>query len=153
MWKRNPDRTVNARLPGIKCGSGGIGSPMMRSGMPSTSICPNSKSYSHSIRRAAVVSGGAFFRSAASFSQQIPKLICERSCRMAKTLTVNITPILKKESRKTKKIKKKMRFPAVFPKWREKNTKDISISPGRNEDVRIDPKPKIRKRPCDVNRS
>jgi hypothetical protein len=34
-----------ARLPGIKCGSGGSGPPMMRSGLPSASICPNSKSY------------------------------------------------------------------------------------------------------------
>ena len=120
MWKRNPDRTETARLPGIKCGSGGAGPPMMRSGLPSTSICPNSKSYSHSIRRAAVVSGGAFFRSAASFSQQIPKLICERSCRMAKTLTVNITPILKKESRKRKKNKKKRNFFIIFVKTARK---------------------------------
>jgi hypothetical protein len=35
---------------------------------------------------------------------------------MAKTLTVNITPILKKESRKTKKIKKKMHFPVFSAK-------------------------------------
>ena len=58
------------------------------------------------------------FKSAASFSQQIPKVICERSCRMAKTLIVNITPILKKESRKMKKNKKKMHFSIIF---REKN--------------------------------
>ena len=85
----------------------------MRSGLPSALICPNSKSYFHLIRRAAVVSGCPFFRSAASFSQQIPKLICERSCRMAKTLTVNITPNLKKESRKRKKNKKKIYFFAI----------------------------------------
>jgi len=71
--------------------------------------------------KAAVVSGGASFRSAASFSQQIPKLICERSCRMAKTLTVNITPILKKESRKRKKNKKKIYFPVFFMKSTRKN--------------------------------
>jgi hypothetical protein len=34
-----------ARFPGIKCGNGGIGSPMLRSGWPQASICPNSKSY------------------------------------------------------------------------------------------------------------
>ncbi len=116
MWKRNPDRTVTARLPGIKCGSGGSGSPMMRSGLPSASICPNSKSYFPFDPQSGGCFGPHFFRSAASFSQQIPKLICERSCRMAKTLTVNITPILKKESRKTKKIKKKMRFPVFSAK-------------------------------------
>ena len=71
---------------------------------------------SRSIRRAAVVSGCPFFKSATSFSQQIPKLICERSCRMAKTLTVNITPILKKESRKRKKNKKKRDFFIFFVK-------------------------------------
>jgi len=39
---------------------------------------------------------------------------------MAKTLTVNITLFLKKESRKTKKNKKKMHFPDVFPEKSEK---------------------------------
>ena len=39
---------------------------------------------------------------------------------MAKTLTLNITPILKKESRKRKKNKKKMPFPAFFAKKYEK---------------------------------
>ena len=65
--------------------------------------------------------GPRFFRSAASFSQQIPKLICERSCRMAKTLTVNITPFLKKESRKRKKNKKKIHFFPFFEKNTGKN--------------------------------
>jgi len=35
---------------------------------------------------------------------------------MAKTLTVNITPILKKESRKRKKNKKKIHFSVFFQK-------------------------------------
>jgi hypothetical protein len=35
---------------------------------------------------------------------------------MAKTLTVNIAPFLKKESRKLKKNKKKIDFLAVFSK-------------------------------------
>jgi len=35
---------------------------------------------------------------------------------MAKTLTVNITPIFKKESRKRKKNKKKIHFLAFFQK-------------------------------------
>ena len=54
------------------------------------------------------------------FSQQIPKVICERSCRMAKTLSVNITPILKKESGKTKKREKKILFWVFFTKKGEK---------------------------------
>jgi hypothetical protein len=47
MWKRNPGRTADrpASRYQIKCGIGGIGSPIKRSGLPSASICPNSKSY------------------------------------------------------------------------------------------------------------
>ena len=128
MWKRNPDRTETARFSGIKCGIDGIGSPMMRSGLPSASICPNSKSYFPFNPQ----SGGCFgprlfFGSAASFSQQIPKVICERSCRKAKTLTVNITPILKKESEKSKKIKKRYIFWLFFSKKREKNIQKLVI--------------------------
>ena len=63
------------------------------------------------------------FKSAASFSQQIPKVICERSCRMAKTLTVNIAQILKKESRKTKKNKKRSTFCSFFTKTASENVK------------------------------
>jgi hypothetical protein len=44
------------------------------------------------------------------FSQQIPKVICERSCRKAKTLCLTIPQNLKKESEKRKKIKKKILF-------------------------------------------
>jgi len=49
-----------------------------------------------------------FFRSAAAFSQQIPKVICERSCRMAKTLIVKITLKGEKKSGKPKKNQKKI---------------------------------------------
>ena len=63
MRKRNPDRTVyTARLPGIKCGSGGIGSPRMRSGLPSASICPNSKSYFPFDPQSGGCFGSLFFR-------------------------------------------------------------------------------------------
>ena len=95
----------------IKCGIGGSGPPMMRPGFPSVSLCPDSNSYyPKSIRGAAVVFGGAFFRSAAAFSQQIPKVICERSCRMAKTLFVKITLKEEKKSGKPKKNQKKIDF-------------------------------------------
>ena len=59
-------------------------------------------------------SGGCFrrrfFRSAAAFSQQIPKVICVRSCRKAKTLTVKITLKEEKKSGKPKKNQKKIDF-------------------------------------------
>ena len=48
-----------------------------------------------------------FSGGAATFSQQIPKVICERSCRKAKTLTVKITHKKEKKRGKPKKNKKK----------------------------------------------
>ena len=51
---------------------------------------------------------------------------------MAKTLTVNITPILKKESRKWKKNKKKIHFLANS----EKNTRK-NVSFARNDDWKM----------------
>ena len=72
-----------------------------------------------------------FFGSAASFSQQIPRVICERSCRMAKTLSVNITPILKKERGKTKKNKKNMVFLSFSLKKSFKNMPGQGDHPDR----------------------
>lgn len=80
------------------------------------------------IRRAAVVSGCPFFKGATSFSQQIPKVICERSCRMAKTLCVTIPQILKNKSAKRKKIEKKIHFSVFFAKTIEKNGNAFSGS-------------------------
>lgn len=80
------------------------------------------------IRRAAIVSGCAFFKGATSFSQQIPKVICERSCRMAKTLCVTIPQILKNKSAKRKKIEKKIHFSVFFAKKVKNAGKAISGS-------------------------
>ena len=90
-----------------------------------------------SIRKAAVVSGGAFFGSTASFSQQIPMLICERSCRMAKTLTVNIAPNLKNERGKTKKNKKKMPFRLFSAKNNDRDEKKMSVRKAPNPSYRM----------------
>ena len=57
-----------------------------------------------------------FLKTPSRFHCKLQIVICERSCRMAKTLTVNITPFLKKESRKTKKNEKNIHFPVVFHK-------------------------------------
>ena len=110
-WEKTcPGRPAGTRHR-IKCGIDEAGPPMMRPGPPSASVCPNSNSYyPKSIRKAAVVVDGAFFRSAAAFSQQIPKVICERSCRMAKTLFVKITLKEEKKSGKPKKNQKKIDF-------------------------------------------
>jgi hypothetical protein len=82
-----------------------------------------------SIRRTAVVVGGAFLEARPSFSQQIPKVICERSCRMAKTLTVKITLKEEKESGKTKKNRKKTVFlDDLYEKTLKKHTKSSGSS-------------------------
>jgi hypothetical protein len=60
-----------ARFSGIKFGNGGSGPPMMRSGLPSASICPNSKSYFPFDPQ----SGGCF--RAASFSGAQPRFRSE----------------------------------------------------------------------------
>jgi hypothetical protein len=86
---------------------------MMRPGFPPVPVCPNSSSYYPVDPRNAVNSGGAFSERSPVFHSRFQKVICERSCRMAKTLTVNITPFLKKESRKTKKNQKKIDIPAI----------------------------------------
>ena len=83
----------------IKRENSGIGARAASSRRRQSSICPNSKPYypinpqSGSRLRAGPFSGGT-----ASFSQQIPKVICERSCRKAKTLTVKITHKIEKKS-------------------------------------------------------
>ena len=56
----------------------------------------------------------------ASFSQQIPKVICERSCRKAKTLTVKITHKEEKKRGKPKKNKKKWGSDAISAKKSDK---------------------------------
>ena len=61
-----------------------------------------------------------FSGGAASFSQQIPKVICERSCRKAKTLTVKITHKEEKKRGKPKKNKKKWGSDAFSAKQNDK---------------------------------
>jgi hypothetical protein len=46
-------------------------------------------------------------------------VICERSCRMAKTLCVTIPQILKNKSEKRKKIEKKIHFSVFFAKKKD----------------------------------
>ena len=84
---------------------------------------------SGSLFRAEPFSGGA-----ASFSQQIPKVICERSCRKAKTLTVKITRKEEKKRGKTKKNRKKTGKCAFFGKNNVKNVKNPG--PGRKNRTR-----------------
>jgi len=61
-----------------------------------------------------------FSGGAATFSQQIPKVICERSCRKAKTLTVKITHKEEKKRGKPKKNKKKWGSDAFSAKKSDK---------------------------------
>ena len=83
----------------------------MRPDFPSVLIYPNSSSYYPvSIRETRLVPAAFFSETRPRFHSRFQIVICERSCRMAKTLTVNITPILKKESRKRKKNQKKIDF-------------------------------------------
>ena len=69
-----------------------------------------------SIRRSRLFPAALFSEAQPRFHSRFQIVICERSCRMAKTLTVNITPILKKESRKWKKNQKKIDLLAVLLK-------------------------------------
>ena len=114
----------------IKCGNGESGPRMMRPGFPSASVCPNSSSYypNQSAKRR-FLSTALFSEAQPSFSQQIPKVICERSCRMAKTLTVKITLKEEKESGKTKKNRKKTVFlDDLYEKTLKKHTKSSGSS-------------------------
>ena len=84
-----------------------------------------------------------FSGGAASFSQQIPKVICERSCRKAKTLTVKITHKEEKKRGKPKKNKKKWGSDAISAKNNGK--KRYERTKNNEKHVKKDPAVIVRK--------